>query len=243
MQKVLFIVLLFVLLPLTPAAAQGQDRQGAAAAASALRMTFPQMQFDEVYPTPIEGIYEVVAGDKIVYFAPRTRHLIFGEIWNAQGESLTKARQAQMMSGKIGDLPLDKALKIGDGAHTVIEVTDPDCPFCRKGSEFLDSRSDVTRYIFFNPLKMHPEAEPKSRYILSAENPVEAYEEVMSGRYDDKPLPEFEDNNLLEAHKKVVDSLGIKGTPKYWIDGTFLSGANIEAMKKLLGPAPQDKTE
>ena len=242
MRKALLTILLLALLPLPAIAADGTD-QGAAAAAASLRMTFPQMQFDEVHPTPIEGIYEVTAGDKILYFAPRSQHLIFGEIWNAQGQSLTRERQAQLMAGKIGDIPLDKALKIGDGPHTVIEVTDPDCPFCRKGSEFLDTRSDVTRYIFFNPLKMHPDAEPKSRYILSAENPVEAYEDVMSGRYDDQPLPEFEDNDLLEAHKKVVDALGVKGTPKYWIDGTFLSGADIETMKKLLGPEPQQKTE
>src|SRR5574340_1146888 len=46
-------------------------------------------------------------------------------------------------------LPLDKAIKIGDGGTTVIEITDPDCPFCRRASAYLSAKNDITRYVFF----------------------------------------------------------------------------------------------
>ncbi len=235
-------ILLIVLLAITalPAFAQGPAGDaGVGAAAATLRMTFPKMEFEAVHPTPIDGLFEVVAGDKVLYFAPKSRHLIVGEIWDAQGQSLTRERMAQVMAARIEGVPLEQALKIGDGKNVVIEVTDPDCPFCRKGSEYLDQREDITRYIFLNPLKMHPDAEKKSRFILAAENPADAYADVMAGRYDDQPLPEFSDNHQLEKHLAVVRSLGVRGTPKYWINGHYLSGADIETMERLLGPAPQ----
>lgn len=237
----LFILLLAATLVPGSATASKRGEEGVAAAASALKMTFPKLEFDSIHPTPIEGMFEVLSGDRIIYFVPRTQHLIYGEIWDAQGQSLTRARQAQIMSDRIKDLPLDKALKIGNGKNIVIEVTDPDCPFCRKGSEFLGQRDDVTRYIFFYPLtRIHPEAEGKARYILSSDNPGDAYEDVMHGRYDGRPLPDFEDNKQLEAHLEVVNKLGVRGTPKFWINGTYLSGADLQAMEQLLG-APGQK--
>jgi len=49
-------------------------------------------------------------------------------------------------------LPLEKAVKIGDGKKVVIEITDPDCPFCRTASEYFSKKTDVIRYVFFAPL-------------------------------------------------------------------------------------------
>lgn len=228
-------------LPGQASAAQNTD-DGVRAATASLKMAFPRLEFDSIHPTPIDGIYEVVSGERIIYFVPRTQHLIHGEIWDTQGQSLTRTRQAQMMADRIKDIPLDQALKIGDGKNIVIEVTDPDCPFCRKGSEFLSARSDVTRYIFFLPLtRIHPEAEAKVRFILSSDNPAEAYEDVMRGRYDGRPVPAFTDNRQLEKHLKVVQELGVRGTPKFWINGTYISGADLQLMEQLLNaskPAP-----
>jgi thiol:disulfide interchange protein DsbC len=34
-------------------------------------------------------------------------------------------------------LDLDKALRIGTGKTTVIEFTDPDCPYCRKAYQYF----------------------------------------------------------------------------------------------------------
>ena len=64
-------------------------------------------------------------------------------------------------------LDLTKAVKIGNGKTMVIEFTDPDCPFCRKAEAYLQKRTDLTRYIFFIPLKSHPASKGKVQYILS----------------------------------------------------------------------------
>ncbi len=199
-----------------------------------LKQTYPKLEFQRVYTSPIAGLYEVVSGNRILYFSAETGHLLVGDLWNKEGENLSKARIGKIMGEKLKDLPMDKAVKIGSGKNTVIEVTDPDCPYCRKASEFFSKRTDVTRYIFFLPLSMHPNAESKVRYILSAESPMHAYEDVMSGRYDEIPLPEFNDNGVFEIHKAATDLLGLTGTPNFWINGTYISGANFQAIEKLL---------
>jgi thiol:disulfide interchange protein DsbC len=199
-----------------------------------LKKTYPKLEFQQVFTSPVAGLYEVAAGGKVLYFAPETGHMLAGELWTKDGVNLSKERVGKLMGEKLKLLPLDKAVKIGKGKHTVIEVTDPDCSFCRKGSEFFAQRSDVTRYIFFLPLKMHPNAEQKARFVLSANDPALAYEEVMSGRYDEGPLPPFKDNEVMKIHQDAVELLGLTGTPNYWIDGAFVAGANLKAIEQLL---------
>jgi thiol:disulfide interchange protein DsbC len=196
--------------------------------------TFPNFRVDAVHPTPVTGLVEVVAGGNVLYFAPATGHLLFGELWSKEGVSLTAERKKRRLSEIVARLPLERAVKIGDGPTLVIEVTDPDCPFCRQGSAFLDTRSDVTRYVFFSPLPNHPNAPAKARFILAAEDPSAAYDAVMAGRYDTEPLPAFEPSGRLEEHLRIVEQLGVRGTPHYWIGGEHVAGADLDAIRNLL---------
>ncbi|HAD05029.1 MAG: hypothetical protein A2091_10145 [Desulfuromonadales bacterium GWD2_61_12] len=238
-QTVILPLLLLLSVPVGGNAADTPDPAVAAARLFAER--FPELSAKTVQPSPIAGLFEVQLDNRIIYFAPESGLLLVGDLWAPHGENLTRKRmteimaaQAEIMAAKVAAIPLDKALKIGDGKHVVIEVTDPDCPYCRKGDEFLALRDDLTRYIFFMPLAMHPDAPKKAAYILSAKNPELALAEVSAGKYDQQPLPEFKDNGRLVEQETVVRKLGITSTPNYWINGTFVSGANLEAMGKLL---------
>ncbi|EKD40833.1 MAG: hypothetical protein ACD_74C00155G0009 [uncultured bacterium] len=204
--------------------------------AANLKANFPNMQFSEINDTPVKGMYEVVTGNNIIYYVPETGNLIFGEVWSKDGKSFTDITRQKLVSKKLSSLPLDKAVKIGNGKNVVIEVTDPDCPFCRKASDFFEKRKDVTRYVFMFPLaQLHPNAEKKARFILSSKDQSKAYKEVMSGKYDQGgSLPAFSDNNLVQEHQKVAAMLGVKGTPNFWINGNHIGGADFAAIEKLL---------
>jgi thiol:disulfide interchange protein DsbC len=204
--------------------------------AAALGMNFPNIQPQRIAPTPVPGLYEILlANEEILYFNPQSGHLIAGEIWTKDARNLTRESKAELMTAKVGMFPLEKAIKIGDGPNQVIEVVDPDCPFCREGSAFFAGREDVTRYVFLLPLeRIHPNVTEKARYILSAEDPILAYEEAMGGRFDNEPVPTFKDNGLLDEHLEVARKVGLNGTPKFWINGKFVSGNNLDAIKKLL---------
>ncbi len=232
-KRFVLILAILALLPSTGAAAADQPVTDPKII-QALSKAFPQLQAQEIYASPVPGLYEVVSGNNVLYFAPETGHLLVGALWDSKGQNLSRERISQVMSRKLADIPLQKALKIGNGPKTVIEVTDPDCPYCREASRFFAPRKDITRYVFFFPLNIHPEAEAKARFILSSDDPAHAYEEVMTGQFDDKPLPEFKDNGQLESHQQVTEKLGIQGTPNFWINGVFISGANFKAIEELL---------
>ncbi|MHB8907731.1 MAG: DsbC family protein [Syntrophales bacterium] len=213
----------------------------AATPEESFRKNFPSLPLESMTPTDIPGVYEVVSGGRIAYYVPAQEYLIVGEIVNKDKKNLTRARSAELLAKRLKDLPLEKALKIGSGPHTVIEITDPDCPFCRKASEFLAARKDVTQYIFLFPLSMHKDAEKKIDYIFCAKDQAKAYEEAMAGKLDDmkfKVCDNAEAAELAKAHKEIGGKIGVEslGTPLFLVNGQFVQGANMPQIEKILGP-------
>jgi len=213
----------------------------AATPEESFRKSFPKYTLDSITPTAVPDVYEIVVSGKIAYYAPGPEYLFTGAIITADGKNLTQERNNELQGKKFKDLPLEKALKIGSGPHTVIEITDPDCPFCRKAATFFSGRTDVTRHIFFYPIpSLHPNAEAKVRQIFCAEDRAKAYEEAMAGKLDDMkftPCKNHEADNLLKAHKEIGDRIGLGGigTPLFLIDGQIVNGANIPMIEKILG--------
>ncbi len=234
LRIIISLLLLLSFLSLSACAVQQQEQTRDVPAA--LTAHYPQIKYQQINPTPVTGVYEVIVENgEIVYFVPATGHMFFGELWTDDARNLTRERKSYLMSDKLKYFPLDQAIKIGNGPNQVVEVTDPDCPFCRHSSEFFAGRDDVTRYVFLFPLdQLHPQAANKARYILSAKDPELAYEEVFSGMYDEQPLPPFTDNGQLDLHRKIANKVGINGTPQFWINGQHVSGFNPQQFETLL---------
>jgi thiol:disulfide interchange protein DsbC len=205
-----------------------------------LTREFPGADFDAIKPTDIKGVYEIVKGFEVIYYVPDPGYLINGDIYDKEGVNITERRRDELFAESAKNLPLDKAIKAGSGKNTVIEFTDPDCPYCRTASTFLGQRKDVTRYIFFFPLPMHQDAENKIKYIFCAADRAKAYEEAMQGKFDDQKYEKCakpEAAELLELHKQIGLKMRISGTPFFIINGKkSVVGANIpeieEALKK-----------
>ena len=201
-----------------------------------LMKSFPNLRVDGFRESPLKGLYEITAGEQVFYFSPEG-YLFFGEIWTKDGKNLTAEMREKVVSERLKNLPLDKALKIGSGPKKVIEFTDPDCPYCRKVDNFLSKRTDVTRYVYFVPLrKIHPDAEKKARYILSQADRDKAFHEVFEGSLDGKPISiaDGAQQQQLEEMEKIAVGLGVRGTPALWIEGAHVNGADIQRITGLL---------
>lgn len=212
-----------------------------------LRKLFPKIKYTGFVQTEIEGLYEVTTEGRIIYFHPKTGYLFVGDLVANDGRSITRERMAAERFKLLTAADLERGIKVGRGKHTIIEVTDPDCSFCRKMHSYWEMRSDVTRYIFFKPLDMHPDAVKKTSYILAAPDTEKALFEVYSGKLDahrellDKP---HDDKGRLAAQKAVVDKLQVEATPAFWVNGKFVSGANIPLIEKLIGkPSPRNEPD
>lgn len=147
---------------------------------------------------------------------------------------------AVVPSSPAGAAPIDfsKSITIGNGPKTVIEFTDPDCPYCRKASKYFEGRNDVTRHVFFFPLPRHPKAKEKAQYILSQTDRATAYRDVMSGKMD--AVQKFEgitsrgiklqEEQFETAKKNKVDS-----TPTFMINGRIIEGFDLKKIEGALG--------
>ncbi|MFH1080297.1 MAG: DsbC family protein [Pseudomonadota bacterium] len=209
-----------------------------------LKKNFPTIVVDSITSSNIPGLYEVIAGQQIFYYAPDAECIVGGPIVMKGGRNLTEEKYQELeqkrlsaMVQKLKELPLDKALKIGSGKNTVIEITNPDCSYCRRAAQFFQGRTDVTKYIFFSPLAMYKNAEPKIRHILCAKDKVKAYQDAMAGKLDDMKFQVCNDSNvdaLIKMHNEATMKLGVTGTPLFFINGQPVMGANIPLIEKLL---------
>jgi thiol:disulfide interchange protein DsbC len=207
----------------------------------ALRAAFPQVPFDTITPSEIPGLYEVVSGQNIFYYYPEKELILTGEIIGKDLKSRTAEHRGALAAKVVKSLPLDKAVKVGDGKKIVIEFTDPDCPYCRKAFEYFSKRSDVTQYVYFAALA-HPAAITKIQYILGADNKAQAFDAMMLGQEipaSAKPVSEAI-KELAQEHLALAKKVGIQGTPTFYINGEQVVGADIKKMDELLKD-PQPK--
>jgi thiol:disulfide interchange protein DsbC len=136
------------------------------------------------------------------------------------------------------DLDFSKSITIGSGPKTVVEFTDPDCPYCRNASKYFEGRSDITRHVFFYPLPRHPKAKEKAQYILSQMDHAKAYREIMSGKMDSVLKFEgitpngikLQEEQFETAKKRKVDS-----TPTFIINGRIIVGFDQKKIEEALG--------
>lgn len=250
-----FSLLIAALLLLTAAAAVAAAPPTPAEVAAKFKNLLHDLKITSVTPSPVAGLYEVVAGSNVFYVAPEGKgFLISGQIIDSDGRNLTaevqqaahdkdvKARELAA-APKLKQLDLTQAVKVGNGPNTVIEFTDPDCPYCRKLDEFMSQRSDVTRYVFLNPIdQLHPNARAKAIFILNSANTGAALRDVFAGKYDSGPLPiaTADIGNYPAAVKRLAAGmeagrdLGVEGTPMLFVNGNLVEGADTERIARLL---------
>jgi thiol:disulfide interchange protein DsbC len=136
------------------------------------------------------------------------------------------------------EIDFSKAITIGSGPKVVVEFTDPDCPHCRKASKYFDGRPDVIRHVFFYPLARHLKAKDKVQFVLSMQDKVRAYRDVMSGRLDAAVLPPAtaEGVQLQEKQLEIARKFKVDSTPTFLINGRIIEGFDLKRIEEALGP-------
>lgn len=225
-----------------PGHAQDQDEtvilaKAAAEAEQQLKQSFTNLQFEDFGPAPVQGkIYQATAGGKIVYYAPESEHLLFATIFDKNGVNLTALAQEAGVSQRLKSVDSSQALEIGPkDAPTVIEFTDPDCPYCRALDRYWAAKAaegqPVRRLIFFVS-GIHPEAAAKAEHVLCSVDKTAAFKAVYAGAAPAALQTCAEGRARVEAHAKVVSAAGISGTPTLIAGAKLISGfqqAEIEA--------------
>lgn len=246
MVRVLFLLLLSVVfMAVGPNCSPAAKAEGAGTGNESLvlrcreelRKTFPRFRVERVLPSPISGVCEVWAGTNVFYFEPEGRYLIFGEIWTSSGKSLTAESRARFMAEKIKRVNLSPAIRWGEGKKRVILIVDPDCPFCKRLEKEIFSEKNRRRvrvHLFLYPLAIHKNAREHSIAVLCSKDPVKT---LVSGQYETVAVtPECRGRaeERLEAMRKALEPLGVRGTPVTIVGNRIFYGAKIRNIQKAI---------
>lgn len=217
------------------------DAQVLSAAADAaqrqLHQTFTNLQFEEFGPAPVKGaMYQAVAGGRIIYYAPASEHILFATVYDKNGVNVTALAQEASTAKRLKLIDPDKALVIGpNDAPSVIEFTDPDCPYCRALDKFWAARAaegkPVRRLIYFVS-GIHPQAAAKAEHILCSGDKEAAFRAIYAGAAPKVLEKCAAGAATVQADAETVRKLGISGTPTLIADGKLISGfqqAELEA--------------
>lgn len=252
-RTAMLVALLTSIMPLHGAAAQGMSperheparsthgstslHEAVAEAQVKLQQTFTNLQFEDFGPAPVKGpIYQAMAGGKIVYYAPQSEHMLFATVYDRNGINLTALAQEQGAMRRQKAIDPAKALAIGPvDAPTIIEFTDPDCPYCQALDRFWSAKAaegkPVRRLIFFVS-GIHPTAAAKAEHILCSPDREEAFNAAYSGQTAPVLRQCAAGHDKVAEDAEMVAKVGISGTPTLIADGKLISGfqqAELEA--------------
>lgn len=195
-----------------------------------------------VEKSPIPCVYELwISFDHVLY--TDGNHLFVGHILDFSGNDLTQAKMDEKISkevlSKVDKIDKSKLFKIGSGPVEIIEFTDPECPYCRRAEEMLESAKDkITRYVVFMPLPFHQNAKPLTEYILCNKT-EKAYKDAFAGKVDlskfkCSPEKKEEVEKIIDENMNIAQEFNIKGTPTFIIKTSegykIIPGANPEIL-------------
>lgn len=233
-----------------PALASAQDRtdpgqelaEAGVLAQQKLQQTFTNLKFEEFGPSPVKGpIYQAIAGGKVIYYAPDSETILFAAVYDKNGVNLTALAQDASARKKLGAIDPAKALAIGPAnAPTVIEFTDPDCPYCRALDKFWGVKEaegkPVRRLVYFVS-GIHPEAAAKAEHILCSPDKIAAFKAIYAGAAPKELHKCVAGREKVEGDAQIVRTIGIGGTPTLIVDGRLINGFQQAELEEFLAQA------
>lgn len=211
----------------------------AAEAQRQLHQTFTNLTFEDFGPAPVKGpIYQAIAGGRILYFAPDSGHLLFGALYDKNGVNVTAVAQDASARKRLAAIDPADALAIGPvDAPTVIEFTDPDCPYCQALERFWAAKAaegkSVRRLVYFVS-GIHPEAAAKAEHILCSPDRVATFKALYAGARPADLLKCTSGHAKVARDTVTVGKIGISGTPTLVVDGKLVSGFQQAELETFL---------
>jgi thiol:disulfide interchange protein DsbC len=194
-----------------------------------LQKRFPTIRINAVQPSPVPGLFQVIAGDQVVYTDATGDHMIVGRMMDTHTrQDMSAQALAAFYTIDFKSLPLGEAIRIvkGNGMHKIALFADPDCPFCRQLEQSMQSVTDVTVYLFLLPLEqVHPHAMADATAIWCSPDRASAWTNWMLNR---TPIPTGGScaNSPVANISALADSLHVHATPTIFLEnGKRIDGA------------------
>jgi thiol:disulfide interchange protein DsbC len=214
-------------------------RAAADAAQRQLHETFTTLKFEEFGPAPVKGtLYQAIAGGRVLYYAPDSGHVLFATVYDKNGVNVTALAQEASAKHRLNLIDPAKALATGPAsAPTVIEFSDPDCPYCQALEKFWLTKATegkpVRRLIYFVS-GIHPQAAAKAEHIMCSQDRDAALHAMYAGEPSKTLTKCAAGAAKVAADAELVSKLGITGTPTLIVGDQLISGFKQAELESFL---------
>jgi thiol:disulfide interchange protein DsbC len=176
------------------------------------------MQVDTIDATAIDGLFAVREGSRVFYFSSDGRFLLHGEMYDlisGEPENLTEKSLKVVRAELINTVPEKEFIifKAKNEKYRINIFTDIDCGYCRKlHSEIADYLAEgiTIQYLFFPRAGLGSDAYKKAVSVWCADDRNEA---ITIAKMGTGVLKNKTCDNPVEAHMKLGEKIGVRGTP------------------------------
>ncbi len=194
---------------------------------------YTEVKVDRVTKAGYGDLWEIYAGGEIIYTDEKVSYLIIGTLVDvASKQNVTEARLQKLTAIKFADLPFEHSIKLvrGNGARKMAIFEDPNCGYCKKFEQDVNSLDNITAYIFPYPI-LAQDSTDKSKAVWCSPDRLKAWQDLMLR--ERQPTAKGTCENPIDKIVAVGRSLRITGTPT-----TF-----FEDGERIAGILPKDKME
>ncbi|MGB5253135.1 MAG: DsbC family protein [Sedimenticolaceae bacterium] len=210
-RRVLFVCALLLIAPAQAAV----DQAIADKITASLKVLLPDLQVDDIRTTPIQNLYEVSFGMRVVYVTGDGRFLVQGNVIDLETRTeITAGRQSALKLAALQEVGEDQMVIFGpeDAEHTVTVFTDIDCGFCRRlHSEMAgyNEKGIRIRYLFYPRAGIGSESYNKAVSVWCADDRKAAMNQAKAGQ----PVAPKTCDNPVDEHYALGQTMRLQGTP------------------------------
>ncbi len=201
----------------------------------------PGARPEDVRPTPIPGLYEVMRGSDAAFISADGKYAIAGDLYDLRSNvNLTENERRQTRLKLLAEIPESQMVIFGprNARHTITVFTDVDCPYCRKLHSQIAEYNRLgirVRYLFYPRTGPNTASWTKAEEVWCSPDRNEALTRAKLGEtLNVKLCP----NTPVARDYELGQELDLQGTPAIVLgNGDMLPGyvAPIELAQMLRG--------
>ncbi len=192
-----------------------------------LKSLVPELEPDEIQPSAIKGLYEVVFGTRVFYISADGRYFLQGNILDTTTKtSITDSKETSLRSDLVKAIDDSSLIVFSPESpkHTITVFTDIDCGYCRKLHREIKNYTDAGIAVRY---AAYPRSGPDTPSYFKAVSVWcgEDQKALMTKAKGGEDFAQSKCKNPVDQHMEIAAKIGISGTPTILLeDGTLMPG-------------------
>jgi thiol:disulfide interchange protein DsbC len=181
-----------------------------------LASKIPGARAEELRPSPIPGLYEMMRGTDVAYVTNDGKYVIAGDLYDLKSnDNLSETRRRDARLKMLSDIPESEMLVFAprDPKYTITVFTDVDCGYCRKLHSQIAEYNRLgmrVRYLFYPRSGPQSESWDKAVEVWCSPKRTEALTRAKRGEeLKAKPCG----RSPVERHYDLGQAFALRGTP------------------------------